>query len=247
MHGQRGRVVTSECRYIATIVVGVRNNAGSSHSRDAVRSRPPDDHCVPRPLRAAHHRPPPAQEPDHEHVPRSGLRRGRHAQGSLSALPRGEGQGRARTLDVRRFLDDLDRLAAAVRADQPRRGSRHSVAAIVLRRRPPPRLRHDDPDHPYGTAHRLELARLAPDHRAVGGARARTPLVPQGHGPERHRTGHRRFRSRGGPRAARRARRLRALGARASRRTVLVTGGEPAHRRLRGESRQPRPVHAGDA
>ena len=183
MHAQRGRVVTSECRYIATIVVGVRNNAGSSHSRDAVRSRPPDDHSVPRPLQAAHHRPPPAEEPDHEHVPRSGLRRGRYAEGALLPLPRGEGQGRARAVDVRRFLDDLDRLAAAVRADQPRRGSRHSVAAIVLRRRPPPRLRHDDPDHPHGAAHRLELARLAPDHRAVRGARARAPFVSEGHGP----------------------------------------------------------------
>ena len=38
----------------------------------------------------------------------------------------------------RRLVDDLDRLAAAVRADQSRRGSRHSVAAIVLRRHPPP-------------------------------------------------------------------------------------------------------------
>ena len=150
-------------------------------------------------------------------------------------------------LDVRRLLDGLDRLAASVRADRSRRGPRHPVAAGVRRRRPPPRLRDDDPDHPHGAAHGMELARLAPDHRAVRGTRARAPFVSEGHGPGRHRAGHRRLRGRRRPRAARRTGRLPALGARAPRRTVLVSRGEPPHRRLRGEPRQPRPVHHGDA
>ena len=202
---------------------------------------------VPRPLPAPHHRPPPAEEPDHEHVSRPRLRRGRHAEGAVPALSRGEGQGRTRSVDVRRIVDDLDRLAAAVRADRPRRRPRHPVAAIVLGRTAPPWLRDDDPDHPHGAAHRLELARLAPDHRAVGGARARPSFVPEGHGRRRHRTGHRRLRRRRGSSAAGRARRLRALGARAPRRPVLVARGQPPYRRLRGQSRQPRAVHPGDA
>ena len=144
------------------------------------------------------------------------------------------------------LLDHLDRLPASVRADRHRRRPRHPVAAILRRGRQPPRLRDDDSGHPHGTTHRLELARLAADHRAVGGARAGAPIVSEGHGPGRHRPGDRRFRGRGGPRPCGRPRRLRALGARAPRRTVLVARGEPPYRRLRGKHCQPRPVHHGD-
>ena len=204
------------------------------------------DNSLPRPLRAPRHRPSRAQEPDHEHVPRPRLRRGRHAEGTLPALSRGKDEGRARTLDVRRLLDHLDRLAASVRADRHRRRPRHPVAAILRRGRPPPRLRDDDSGHPHGTTHRLELARLAADHRAVGSARAGAPFVSEGHGRGRHRSSHRRFRGRGGPRPCGRPRRLRALRARAPRRTVLVARREPPYRRLRRKPRQPRPVHHGD-
>ena len=153
------------------------------------KPEPEPESVVPAPSRALPAPPRDVQEPAHEHEPRPRIRRGQASEAALPALPRGEGEGRPRAHHVRRLLQHRAGLAFRVRPDLHRRRLDHSRAAGVLRAYPPPRLRDHVPDHPYGASHPVERRGLAAAAGALGGARARAPLVPQGDGPRRHPAG----------------------------------------------------------
>ena len=202
-----------------------------------------DEHeSVPPPPRAVPASPPHVQEPAHEHEPRSGLRRRPAPEAPLPALSRGEGEGRARPHHVRGVVEHRPGLAVGVRPDLDRRRLDRPRAPRVLRARAPARVRDHVPDHPHGAPHALGRRGLAAPDRAVAGARARPPLVPQGDGPARHPAGGAGLRRRRAPLPRRRARRRRAPRLRASHPPVLDAAGQPADRRVRRKPREPGPL-----
>ena len=98
------------------------------------RGNPEDDHePVPEPSPAVPSARRHVQKPAHEHEPRSGIRRGPPPEAALPALPRGEGEGRARPHHVRGLVEHRARLPVGVRPDLHRRRLDHSRTAGVLR------------------------------------------------------------------------------------------------------------------
>ena len=123
---------------------------------------------------------------------RAGLRRGRQAEAALPALPRGEGEGRDRPVDVRRIDERRAGFAAGLRPAVRRRRRHHPVVPAAGRPDARPRRGDDGPAHPHGPPDGLGRRRLAADDLGVVRPRAGPPELPQGDGGERHPAGRRR-------------------------------------------------------
>ena len=182
-------------------------------------------------------------QPDHVDRPRAGLLRGRHAQGEVPALSRGESQGRHRADHDRRLGRGRRGLARGLRQPAGLQGRDRALAQGTDRRVSRARGRGHDPADPPGPAHRLEQGRLAAGAVALHGARAGPPVVSQGRrglGPGPHRRALRRGRP---AHAGRRHGRHRDRGLRPLYGRLLVAGHQQARRRLRRQPGKPPALH----
>ena len=180
-------------------------------------------------------------------VARTGLQRGRHAEGSLSAVPRREGQGRSGDDDDGRHGDRVARQSAGFRQPSRLRRRDRAVDPGDDRRHPRARRRGDDPDQPPRSADGVGTGRLAAGRRPVAIARTRSPRSPEGRRALGHRPHRRRLRRRRGTDEVRRHGRRRDRGLRPSLRPVLVAGHQQARRRVRRLVRQPHALPAAGA
>ena len=160
---------TNACRFPAWSSAAV-----GSHT-EAVRSLRP---AAP----AVHAQAPDAAQPRGQHLPRAGVRRGRHAQGPLPALPPGEGRRRGRPDHDRRLGGGVAGQPAGVRQPAALQGRDRAVAASADRRRPRGRRGGDVPGDPprpaYQQLHRRLAAAGLPLARCASPPTAASPRSP---------------------------------------------------------------------
>ena len=153
-----------------------------------------------------------AEKPGDDQRARTGLCRGRRAEGAIPRLPRGARARRHRADHDRRLGVGLARQPARVQQHRRVEGRGRSVDARSGRFLPRKRLRGDDPAHPSRPAHALEQWRLAAGRLALACARAGASRVPEKDRGLGHRADHQRLCGRGRAHEGVRARRHRTAG-----------------------------------